>query len=178
MAASLRSLVSALEDDPYCGTRPPHWPGGPLRLGSIQEIIATRFNAVELNPQPLPPIDRNTAAVAFQQVRLFQVGQALQAHGGAGAEIGGQISTFASTMFDDTCGSVPLSVLIAWLLHHNPPPPEPWWLQEISQVSAQLRLAARMEGAVGGAIQHAALSTLKEQFGALQGQKTQQQQAR
>ena len=33
MAASLRALVSALDDDPYCGTRPPHWPGGPLRAG-------------------------------------------------------------------------------------------------------------------------------------------------
>ena len=41
MAATLHALVNALEDDPYCGTRPPHWPGGPLRLGSIQEIIAT-----------------------------------------------------------------------------------------------------------------------------------------
>ena len=66
MAASLRALVSALEDDPYCGTRPPHWPGGPLRLGSIEEIIANRFDAVELNPQPLPPIARNASAGVTQ----------------------------------------------------------------------------------------------------------------
>src|SRR6476646_10213873 len=85
MAASLRALVSALEDDPYCGTRPPHWPGGPLRLGSIEEIIANRFDAVELNPQPLPPIARNARAVAFQQVRLYQLGQSLQASGGPAA---------------------------------------------------------------------------------------------
>ena len=176
MAATLRALVSALEDDPYCGTRPPHWPGGPLRLGSIQEIIATRFAADELNPQPLPPRSRDAAAVALQQVRLFQLGQTLTAHGGAAAELGGQISGFASEMFDDWCGSVPLSVLIAWLLHHNPPPPPPSWLDDISQVVTQLRLAARMEGNVGGAIQHAALATLKEQLGALQSQKTQQQQ--
>jgi len=77
-------------------------------------------------------------------------------------------------MFDGTCGSVPLSVLIAWLLHHNPPPPQPWWLEEISQVVSQLNLATRMEGNVGGAIQHAALSTLKEQLGALRSQKAQQ----
>ena len=174
MAASLRALVSALEDDPYCGTRPPHWPGGPIRLGSIQEIIATRFASVEINPQPLPPLSRDAAAVAFQQVRLYQLGQALTAHGGAAAEMGGQISGFASEMFDDWCGSVPLSVLIAWLLHHNPPPPPPQWLDDISQVVMQLKLSARMEGSVGGAIQHAALSTLKEQIGALQTQKTQQ----
>ena len=178
MAASLRSLVSALEDDPYCGTRPPHWPGGPLRLGSIQEIIATRFNSVELNPQPLPPLSRDAAAVAFQQVRLYQLGQTLQAHGGAAAEVGGQISGFASEVFDDWCGTVPLSVLIAWLLHHNPPPPPPSWLDDISQVVTQLNLSARMEGGVGGAIQHAALGMLKEQFGQLQSQKQQQQKQR
>ena len=176
MAASLRALVSALEDDPYCGTRPPHWPGGPIRLGSIQEIIATRFASVEINPQPLPPESRDAAAVAFQQVRLYQLGQTLTAHGGAAAEIGGQISGFASEVFDDWCGSVPLSVLIAWLLHHSPPPPPPVWLDDISQVVMQLKLSARMEGSVGGAIQHAALGTLKEQIGALQTQKTQQAQ--
>ena len=168
MAATLRALVSALEDDPYCGTRPPHWPGGPLRAGSIQEIIATRFNTVELNPQPLPPIDRDAAAVAFQQVRLYQLGQSLQLHGGAVAEMGGQISGFASDMFDDWCGSVPLSQLIAWLLHHNPPPPPPSWLDDIAQVVTQLNLAARMEGSVGGVIQHAATGMLKQQLGALQ----------
>jgi len=168
MAASLRALVSALDDDPYCGTRPPHWPGGPLRLGSIEEIIANRFDAVEINPQPLPPVARNATAVAFQQVRLFQLGQSLQAHGGAAAEMGGQISAFASDMFDDWCGSVPLSVLIAWLLHHNPPSPPPWWLDEISLTVSQLNLAARMEGSIGGAVQHAAMGMLKQQIAALQ----------
>jgi len=174
MAATLQALVSALDDDPYCGTKPPHWPFGPLRAGTIQEIIATREAEVAINPQPLPPIARDTAAAAFQQVRLFQLGRSLQARSGAVAEMGGQISGFASEMFDGTCGSVPLSVLIAWLLHHNPPPPQPWWLEEMSQVVSQLNLAARMEGNVGGAIQHAALTTLKEQLGALRGQKAQQ----
>jgi hypothetical protein len=175
MAATLRALVSALEDDPYCGTRPPHWPGGPLRLGSIEEIIATRFNAVELNPQPLPPVDRAATAVAFQQVRLYQLGQSLQLHGGAAAEMGGQLSAFASDMFDDWCGSVPLSVLIAWLLHHNPPPPPPWWLEEISLSVSQLNLAARIEGSVGGAVQHAAIGMLKQQIGALQAAQSSRQ---
>ena len=175
MAASLRALVSALDDDPYCGTRPPHWPGGPLRLGSIQEIIATSRVAVELNPQPLPPLARDAAAVAFQQVRLYQLGQSLQAQGGTAAEMGGAISGFASEVFDDWCGTVPLSVLIAWLLHHNPPPPPPSWLDDISQVVMQLNLSTRMEGNVGGAVQHAALGMLKEQIGQLQSQKAQQQ---
>ncbi|HYP34106.1 MAG TPA: hypothetical protein VES00_19725 [Burkholderiaceae bacterium] len=173
MAATLQALVSALEDDPYCGTRPPHWPGGPLRLGTIQEIIASRVAQFEINPQPLPPGDRAAAADVFQQVRLYQLGKSLQARGGAAGEMGGQISGFAAEMFDGTCGSVPLSVLIAWLLHHNPPPPPPWWLEEISQVASQLNLATRMEGNVGGAIQHAALATLKEQLGALRTQKAQ-----
>jgi len=173
MAATLQALVSALDDDPYCGTKPPHWPGGPLRPGTIQEIISSREAAVALNPQPLPPIARDAAAVAFQQVRLYQLGQSLQARGGAVAEMGGQLTSFASETFDGWCGSVPLSVLIAWLLHHNPPPPPPQWLDDISQVVGQLNLAARMEGNVGGAIQHAALSALKEQLGALRAQKAQ-----
>ncbi len=81
-------------------------------------------------------------------------------------------------MFDDWCGSVPLSVLIAWLLHHNPPPPQPWWLENISQVVTQLNLSTRMEGNVGGAVQHAALGMLREQVAQLQSQKAQQQQLR
>ena len=175
MAATLHALASALEDDPYCGTRPPHWPGGPLRLGSIEEIIATTAATVELNPQPLPPIARNAAAVAFQQLRLYQLGKSLQTKPGVVAEMGGQLSGLASEVFDDWCGTVPLSVLIAWLLHHNPPPPPPSWLDDISQVVTQLNLSTRMEGNVGGAIQHAALSLLKEQIGQLQSQRAQQQ---
>ena len=101
-------------------------------------------------------------------MRLYQLGQSLQVHGGAAAELGGQVSGFASDVFDDWCGSVPLSQLIAWLLHHSPPPPPPPWLEDISQVVMQLNLAARMEGAVGGAIQHAAVGMLKQQIGALQ----------
>ncbi len=172
MAATLRALVSALEDDPYCGTRPPHWPGGPLRPGSLADILQSRLASVEINPQPLPPAERSAAAIAFQQVRLFQLGLTLQARTGAAAEIGGQISGFASQVFDDFCGSVPLSVLINWLLHHNPPPPPPW-LDDISQVVSQLNLATRMEGSVGGAVQHAAISVLKEQLGQLQAQRKQ-----
>jgi hypothetical protein len=169
MTATLRALVSALEDDPYCGTLPPHWPGGPLRLGTIQEAIATRFDRID--PQPQPWMSRGLAAVALQQVRLYQLGESLKAAGGPAAEIGGQMSGFASEMFDGTCGSVPLSVLISWLLHHHPPGPQPGWLEDISQVVTQLKLSARMEGTVGGVIQHAALGALKEQLGALQSQK-------
>ena len=175
MAATLHALVNALEDDPYCGTRPPHWPGGPLRLGSIQDIIATTASTVELNPQPLPPIARNAAAVAFQQVRLYQLGKSLQTKPGVVAEMGGQLSGFASEVFDDWCGTVPLSVLIAWLLHHNPPPPQPWWLEEISLSVSQLNLAARMEGSVGGAVQHAAVGMLKQQIASLQAAQTSRQ---
>ena len=167
MAATLRALVSALEDDSYCGTRPPHWPGGPIKLGSLADILQSRLSAVALNPQPLPPGERQAVAVAFQQVRLFQLGHSLQARGGAVAEMGGKLSGFASEMFDGWCGSVPLSVLLNWLLHHNPPPPPPW-LDDISQVVTQLNLASRMEGNVGGAIQNAALGALKEQIGQLQ----------
>ncbi len=42
----------------------------------------------------------------------------------------------------------------------------------------QLNLSTRMEGNVGGAVQHAALGLLKEQIGQLQSQKAQQQQLR
>ena len=166
MAATLRSLVSALEDDPYCGTRPPHWPGGPLRPGSIEELYATRATG-KFGPSPEPWLTRDAAAVVYQQVRLFQLGHALQTQGGPAAGLGSTMSGYASEVFEDWCGTVPLSVLIAQLLHHNPPPPPPWWLEDITQVVSQLTLAARMEGPVGGAIQHAGIGRLKEQLAAL-----------
>lgn len=72
---------------------------------------------------------------------------------------------------------MPLSVLIAWLPRHHPPPPQPWWLEEISQAVMQLNLSARMEGGVGGAIQHGALGLLKERVGPLRAQRAQQPQA-
>ncbi len=40
----------------------------------------------------------------------------------------------------------------------------------------QLNLSTRMEGGVGGAVQHAALGMLKEQVNQLRAQKAQQQQ--
>lgn len=167
MTTSLRSLVAALDDDPWCGTRPPHWPPLPPRLGSLEEIIsaASLAERVSLNPQPLPPRSAQITAIQ-QQVRLFQLGESLQALRGAPADIGGQMSALASDAFDGTCGSVPLSVLIQILLHHPPPPPAPW-LQDIEQAAMQTRLSARMEGSTGASLQHAAIGMLKSQLGAL-----------
>jgi hypothetical protein len=54
------------------------------------------------------------------------------------------------------------------------PPPPPQWLDDISQIVGQLNLATRMEGNVGGAVQHAALATPWEQLGALRALKAQQ----
>ena len=166
MSARLRDLVQALEDDPWCGTRPPHWPPLPPRRGSLEELVTTAFAAVELNPQPLPPRRVPAVAALLQQVRLFQIGQQLEALRGAPAELGGQMSSLASDAFDGTCGSVPLSVLLQILLHHPPPPPPPW-LQDIEQAALQARLAARMEGATGAPLQQAALGMLKGQLAGL-----------
>jgi hypothetical protein len=165
MASTLQTLVSALDDDPWCGTRPPHWPPRPHKL--LSEELVTSIEAVTLNPQPLPPRSSLASTVALQQVRLFQTGRAIERLGGAAADAGAQLMSFSSSVFDDYCGTVPLSVLIQWLLHHNPPPPPPW-LDEITQIAAQLTVASKMEGASGAAMQQACLSLLKDRIKGLQ----------
>jgi hypothetical protein len=165
MNTSLRSLATLLEDEPQCGTRPPHWPPFPPKLGSLADLLGQPGLTVEINPQPLPPRVAAIRSVLFQQVRLFQLAQLLEKLPGGAAELGAQLGVQVSEAFDGTCGSVPLSVLIQYLLSHggHPPPPPPW-LQQIENVVSQLQVAARVEGAAGVALQQAGLSVLKAQF--------------
>lgn len=170
MQSTLHALVSALDDGPWCGTRPPHWPPRPHKLLPLEEaLFAGGANIAALNPQPLPPGPGGELlrAAVFEAVRLYQIGQRLENFGSTPAETGKQMMSFATSVFDDTCGSVPLSVLIAWLLHHNPPPPPPW-LEEISQVVTQLAIASKMEGTSGIAMQQACIGMLKTQVSAFQ----------
>jgi hypothetical protein len=162
MTSTLRALAIALEDDPWCGTRPPHWPHRLDRASFLEDALAQ----VELNPQPLPPRSSFVATAALQQLRLYQIGHSLHAMPGAPAEISSQLTGLASAAFDETCGSVPLSVLIGWLLHHVPPPPPPW-LGEIDQLATQLKVASRMEGSSGAPLQQACLGLLKERLSQL-----------
>lgn len=170
MQSTLHALVSALDDGPWCGTRPPHWPPRPHKLTPLEDaLFASNASLAALNPQPLPPAPGNELlrAAAFQAVRLFQIGHRLEEFGSTPAETGKQMMSFATSVFDDTCGSVPLSVLIAWLLHHNPPPPPPW-VTEIDQIATQFGIASKMEGTSGVAMQQACLSLLKSRVSALQ----------
>jgi len=174
MASSLPALIAALEDDPWCGTRPPHWPPRPPKHLPLEEAFVSIEAMTALNPQPLPPRWGMLSAVAFQSVRLYQIGRELERQGKAPAETGQQLMSYASGVYDEICGSVPISVLIAWLLHHKPPPPPPW-LREIEQVATQSAIASRMEGSIGAPMQQACLGLLKDRIGQLNNKGTKAQ---
>ncbi|GGF09811.1 hypothetical protein GCM10011611_14160 [Aliidongia dinghuensis] len=87
-------------------------------------------------------------------IRLHQIGAAVT---GPMAEA---FSSGAEMLFDDTCGSVPLSELI-WILLHRPPPPPPWWLEQIAFAGEMLAFAqAAQQEALAEAAQRQALQGL------------------
>ena len=170
MTFRLRELVRVLDDDDdWCPT-PPHWPPRPPRWGSLEELASRpmagfRVADAELNPQPIPPGAARLVAALGQQVRLYQIGRGLEAVRGAPGELGAEMARVASSAFDDTCGTVPLTVLIQLLLRHPPPPPP--WLREMEAVAVQVALAARMEGASGAPMQEAGMAMLRERLAGL-----------
>lgn len=151
---SLAKLVLLADDIPWCGTRPPR----PPLPGHIPTLFSIRGES-ELNPQPLPPLE--IAAAAWQSVALTQFAQAAaDAKAGGAAEM---LNQRAAALFDEWCGTVPLSVLIQ-LLRHPPPPPPPW-LSIAGQAAGLAVVGARMGGDLGKQLQSAAEGMIKEQLG-------------
>ena len=152
---TLAKLVSFVDDGPWCGTKPP---GHPPRPGLLESLIRRSVNEVALNPQPEPPAPEITAYL-WQSVQLYQLGQIA-----AGAKVSGNLAEAltgaAETIFDDYCGTVPISVLIQWLLHHRPPPPPPW-LDVIAQSVTTVLVATKLGGDIGKQLQGAAVSVIQ-----------------
>jgi hypothetical protein len=70
----------------------------------------------------------------YGAITLYQLGQRLS------GSVGEEIRSAASVVFDDTCGTIPLSELI-WILLHRPPPPPPPWLSQLSFAGEMLAFA-------------------------------------
>ena len=123
---SFKTLISIAEDGPWCGTRPPG-PYHPPRFGA--ELASLLQSA---DPQPQPWAVARVEVGLYAAISLYQLGKTVA--GPAGEAFG----SAADSLFDDTCGSVPLSVLI-WLLLHQPPPPS--WLQQVTFAGQMLAFA-------------------------------------
>jgi hypothetical protein len=150
---TLARLVSFVDDGPWCGTKPP---GHPPRFNL--ETLLRQGDPAALNPQPIPPGAPELSAYLWQAVRLYQLGQ-LVAGSKAAGNVAEGLGGAAEMIFDDYCGTVPISVLIAWLLRHPPPPPP--WLDVISQAVGTILVATKITGDLGKQLQGAAASVIQ-----------------
>jgi hypothetical protein len=133
----LETLVNIAEDGPWCGTRPP----GPRRFLASPNPSRQQFDPQpspwlrQFDPEPSPwvryagpqpdPWRLGSVEVGlYGAIRLHQLGRQVT------GPVAGGFGSAAEFLFDETCGSVPLSVLI-WLLLHQPPPPPPPWLETL-----------------------------------------------
>jgi hypothetical protein len=153
---ALARLVSFVDDGPWCGTKPP---GHPPRH-HLEALLRQSGDTVALNPQPLPPGPPELAAYLWQSVRLYQLGQ-ITASAKVSGNLAEGLTSAAETIFDDYCGTVPISVLLQWLLHHRPPPPPPPWLDVISQAVSTVLVATKVGGDFGKQLQGAAVSVIQ-----------------
>jgi hypothetical protein len=153
---TLAKLVSFVDDGPWCGTRPPGHPPRPGHLDALRHITGE----ASLNPQPIPPgAPSEIVAYLWQSVRLYQLGE-ISASAKVSGNLAEALTNAAETIFDDYCGTVPISVLIQWLLHHPPPPPPPW-LDVISQSVGTALVATKLGGDLGKQLQGAAVSVIQ-----------------
>lgn len=152
----LAQLQADWEGD-WCGTPPKRFPPKKHHFDGLEEILDG-----SLRWTPALQATHMQLGVALS---LFRAGQQLAGMKGPVGETG-QAMTRSATMYfgDGYCGSVPLSVLIQLLLK-NPPPPPPDWLRETMFDVQQIRLAARMDGSMGSAVQQAAVQSIGQRFG-------------
>jgi hypothetical protein len=156
---TLAKLVSFVDDGPWCGTKPPGHPPRP----HLESLVRNSLDQVALNPQPLPPGPPELTAYLWQSVQLYQLGQIASGAKVAG-NLGDALTGEATRIFDDTCGNVPLSVLLQWLLRHPPPPPPPW-LEVISQAVSTVLIASKLGGDLGKQLHGAAVAVIQGEIG-------------
>ena len=128
---SFQKLVSIAEDGPWCGTVPRKpWPH------SESLVFGPHPEPWRLNdgPRPEPWEIAGRQAGLYAAIRMFQFGQQLK------VETAELMTSVAGRFFDEWCGTVPLSILIYWLLHWPPPPPPPW-LERVSYLANTVILA-------------------------------------
>jgi hypothetical protein len=142
---TLALLVSIAENGPWCGTHPPgRGPRPPHFLPSAHaEPEARLVEEKAFGPRPEPwrfgpspePWRLGVIEVGlYGAIALNQTGRIV-----SGPAAGGYASA-ASALFDETCGTVPLSELI-WILLNRPPPPPPQWLNVLTSAGETLAFA-------------------------------------
>lgn len=154
----LAQLHADWEGD-WCGTPPKRFPPKKHHFEGLEEVFDGSLRWT--------PALQATQMQLNVALNLYRAGQQLAGMKGPVGETG-QAMTRSAVMYfgDGYCGSVPLSVLIQILLHggKNPPPPPPDWLRETMFDVQQIRLAARMDGNAGSAIQQAAVQSITQRF--------------
>jgi hypothetical protein len=126
---TLRLLASIAEDGPWCGTRPPGRPHPP----HFRDAMLRTAGEI-LGPVPDPWRLGMMEVGLYGAISLHQAGRSVSGPAAEG------YATAAAVLFDETCGTVPLSELI-WLLLHRPPPPPPQWLSGLTYAAETLAFA-------------------------------------
>lgn len=156
---TLATLATMLDDDLWCGTKWPGWHGP--RPGHVEGLLRSGLEQVALNPQPIPPgAPSEITAFALQAVRLFQLGQ-MVSEAKVSGNLGEALNSAGSFLFEEYCGSVPLSVLLRNILRHWPPPPPPPWLDVVSQSVSMVLIANKAGGEIGKSLQGAAVAVIQ-----------------
>ena len=156
----LKQLVALANEIPYCGTRPP---GRPTHWPAVQDLARGAMTArepgtTEAEPDPSPwTVQLSTSF--WSTIMLYQVGERLEQIRGGPAELGLQVIASANALFEEECGSVPISVLIQQLLH--PPHPRPPWLETVTVATTNVELGVQMGGEFGKQLAGAAATLIR-----------------
>jgi hypothetical protein len=156
---SLKQLVALANEIPYCGTRPPGRPRhSPPVADIVREVGPAHAHGTAKEPDPSPwSIHLSTSF--WSTIMLYQAGERLEQVRGGPAELGLQVITAANALFEEECGSVPISVLIQQLLH--PPHPRPPWLETITVATTNVELGVHMGGEFGKQLAGAAATLIR-----------------
>jgi len=144
----LQTLVTVAEDGPWCGTRPPGRPHlGPAGTPMVSEWHRDADNT------PNPWRQGTVEVGLYGAITLYQLAQRVA---GPTSEA---LGAAAEALFSDTCGTVPLSVLIWFLLHAAE-------MLAFAQAAQQDALAAAAARQVTQSLQHFGLQAAKPRVAA------------
>ena len=101
-------------------------------------------------PQPEPWLGQEQISSMWQSVRLLQLGRKVSKIDGRDTESLAQLmSSSANQLFDERCGTVPISVLIRSLLRWPPPP----WQDDLINAVGHIEIGAVIGGDFGQQLQ-------------------------
>jgi hypothetical protein len=119
-------------------------------------------NAAPFTARHEPDLNRCSLELSssfWSAILLYQAGERLEQLKGAPGDLGAQVIGAANTLFEEECGSVPISVLIEQLLH--PPHPRPPWLETVTVATTNVELGVQIGGDFGKQLTGAAATLIK-----------------